>query len=141
MLQDGECDVIIELEGNAILESLNYCDSMYLPPSIRLAPIPLFNVLRKEDAELERFISLNILVVLQSPEYMSILSNNLGIGKSCSKSGGTNKIDVDQMAGTLSHCDIPILFECVAPMSIDIMYVQGYSLCLGPSQSSLSSQH
>ena len=31
MLQDGECDVIIELEGNAILESLNYCDSMYLP--------------------------------------------------------------------------------------------------------------
>ena len=123
MLQDGECDVIIELEGNAILESLNYCDSMYLPPGIRLAPIPLFNVLRKEDAELERFISLNILVVLQSPEYMSILSNNLGIGKSCSKSGGTNKIDVDQMTGTLCHCDVPMLFECVAPMSIDIMYV------------------
>jgi len=99
MLQDGKCDVIIELEGNAILESLNYCDTMYLSPGIRLAPTPLFNVLRKEDTELERLVSINILAVLQSPEYMSILSNNLGIGKSCSESNGTNKIDVGQMSG------------------------------------------
>lgn len=113
MLQDRECDVIIELEGNAILESLNYCDTMYLPPGIRLAPIPLFNVLRKEEAELERMVSLNILAVLQSPEYMSILSNNLGIGKSCSDSGGSNKIDVDQMSGTLSYCAVPTPFHGV----------------------------
>jgi len=114
-LQAGHCDLIIDVEGNVISKALNYCDTLYIPPNIKFGASSIFNVLRKEDSELERDLSLGILALLQKPEYLTLLSNAIGVGKSCSDatvSSSTPAITVSDMLGLF------IIFACTGLIAL-----------------------
>ena len=77
-LHAGDCDIIIDVEGNIINKALNNCDTLYIPPNIKFGATPVFNVMRKSDSELERNISLGILALLQVADYLTLLSKEIG---------------------------------------------------------------
>lgn len=100
-LHNKECDVIIDLDLTLITQSLNNCGNTYLATNIQFSQIPVFNIMRKSDFDLERNISYSILTILQQPEYRNILENTIGVGKSCDTSNlsGTQPIGIQQMSG------------------------------------------
>jgi hypothetical protein len=77
-LHAGDCDIIVDVEGSIINKALNNCDTLYIPPNIKFGATSIFNTMRKSDSELERNISRGILALLQTPDYLTLLSKEIG---------------------------------------------------------------
>mmetsp|Transcript_24358 Transcript_24358/g.50656 ORF Transcript_24358/g.50656 Transcript_24358/m.50656 type:complete len:468 (-) Transcript_24358:112-1515(-) len=103
MLQEEECDAIIEQDGIAHGEALEHCSTMELNPDIAFGHHYVYHVLRFNDTELANNISTGILKLMEGSKYPRLLEHTMNIGRSCREESNedddleSNRISIQQM--------------------------------------------
>jgi hypothetical protein len=105
-LQEGACDVIVEVAPMALSEQLQHCGTMHLA-DLGMSISNVVSVLRPNDTALARELSAHVYALQLQPQYRSILEQTLAIGASCD---GQLEADVNQKIGAWEMGGVFVVF-------------------------------